>query len=107
MSLIPELVTARKLLKLTQADVAKTSGLSRMTVQRIEAGEIDPRLTTVLEMARTLKMELVVVPAALRHEVEVFVQSKSTSLERPPTEEAAPFILGAVANQSPEGDGPA
>lgn len=85
MSLIPALVTARKVLKLTQADVAKTAGLSRMTVQRIEAGEIDPRLTTVLEMARTLRMDVVVVPAALRQEVETFVQSKVKSLERPPT----------------------
>ena len=89
MSLITELVSSRKRLKLTQADVAKAAGLSRMTVQRIEAGEIDPRLTTVLEMSRALQLDVVVVPAILRQEVEAFVQSKLRSLERLPTEAAS------------------
>lgn len=104
MSLITELVSTRKLQKLTQADVAKAAGLSRMTVQRIEAGEIDPRLTTVLEMARALKMDLTVVPAVLRQEVEVFVQSKVKSLEQPPTEAAAASIIGTVAAPGIEED---
>nr|WP_315187313.1 helix-turn-helix transcriptional regulator [uncultured Albidiferax sp.] len=97
MSLITELVSSRKRLKLTQADVAKAAGLSRMTVQRIEAGEIDPRLTTVLEMSRALQLDVVVVPAILRQEVEAFVQSKVRSLERLPAEAAASVTEMVIA----------
>lgn len=107
MSLITELVSSRKRLKLTQADVAKAAGLSRMTVQRIEAGEIDPRLTTVLEMSRALQLDVVVVPAILRQEVEAFVQSKVRSLERLPAEAAAASVTEMVAAPDAEGNGSA
>jgi len=51
-------------LGLKQQDLAEQAGLSRMTVQRIESGAIDPRLSTLAEMARVLGLELVAVAAA-------------------------------------------
>lgn len=61
MNLIAELQAARKRLGLKQQELAEQAGLSRMTVQRIESGAIDPRLSTLAEMARVLRMELVAV----------------------------------------------
>ena len=61
MNLIAELQAARKRQGLKQQELAEQAGLSRMTVQRIESGAIDPRLSTLAEMARVLGLELVAV----------------------------------------------
>ena len=58
MNLIAELQAARKRQGLKQQELAERAGLSRMTVQRIESGAIDPRLSTLVEMARVLGLTL-------------------------------------------------
>lgn len=55
--LIEQLTQARKAVQMTQADLAERAGLSRMTVQRLESGAMDPRLSTLSEMARVLGLE--------------------------------------------------
>jgi DNA-binding XRE family transcriptional regulator len=64
MSMVAVLAETRKHQGLTQAALAEGAGLSRMTVQRIESGDIDPRLSTLQEMARVLGLDLMAVPAA-------------------------------------------
>lgn len=61
--LIAQLAQARKAQHLTQAELAERAGLSRMTVQRLESGSLDPRLSTLHEMARVLGLALAAVPA--------------------------------------------
>ena len=61
--LLARLAHARKAANLTQAELAERAGLSRMTVQRLESGSLDPRLSTLQELARALNMELHAVPA--------------------------------------------
>lgn len=39
------------------------AGVSRMTVQRVEAGSIDPRVDTLLGMARVLGLKPLLVPS--------------------------------------------
>ena len=73
--LIQELEAARKAADMSQDQLATRSGLSRMTVQRTEAGQIDPRLSSVAAIAKTLGMDLMLVPTALRPELESFVRS--------------------------------
>ncbi len=90
--LIHELEGARKAADLTQQALAERAGLSRMTVQRIEAGQIDPRLSTLLVMARALGLELMPVPAALRAQLEEFVQSGGRLLGQPAGVGAPPSI---------------
>ncbi len=65
--LIQELEQARKAAGLSQEALAKAAGLSRMTVQRIESGAIDPRLSTLAEMARVLGLQLVAVASEQPH----------------------------------------
>jgi len=57
--LIAQLAHARKAQQLTQAELAEKAGLSRMTVQRMESGSLDPRLSTLHELARALGLRLV------------------------------------------------
>lgn len=76
MSIIPQqLAHVRRAQGLTQAELADKAGLSRMAVQKTESGSTDPRLSTLAVMARALGMELMLVPTALRHDLEHFVQS--------------------------------
>ena len=55
-----------------------------MTVQRAEAGQIDPRLSSVLAIAKTLNVELMLLPAMLKAELESFVRSGGRFLGQPP-----------------------
>jgi len=75
--IIPSLALARKANHLTQAELAERAGLSRMTVQRLEGGSLDPRLSTLQEMARVLGLELVAVPSSLRPAVQALIASGS------------------------------
>ena len=74
MSITKELEVARRSFPLTQAELAQRSGINRMTVGRIEAG-FDPRMSTLQELARAMGLELMLVPRALRSEVEGFLRS--------------------------------
>lgn len=80
--IIKELEAARKAALLTQGELAQRAGVSRMTVSRIEAG-MDPRLSTLLELARAMGMEVMLVPRALRPEVEGFLRSGGRMLGQP------------------------
>ncbi|RZL65304.1 MAG: XRE family transcriptional regulator [Variovorax sp.] len=93
MSILDDLARARKSAGMTQAELAAAGGLSRMTVQRIEAGDIDPRLSTLLEMARALALEPMLVPGELRAEVEAFLRSSGRMLGQPPGAGAPPSVI--------------
>lgn len=87
---------ARRAAGLQQEELARRAGVSRMTVQRLEAGTIDPRVSTVGVLARALGLDLLLVPAALRPEVEGFVQSGGRLLGQPPGVGAPPSIVDTL-----------
>lgn len=74
--LVNALTAVRKLRHITQADLAHQAGLSRMTVQRLESNGLDPRLSTLQEMARVLEHDLVAIPSQLRSEFELWMQAQ-------------------------------
>jgi len=88
-----ELESARRAAGITQQQLASRAGLSRMTVQRTESQEIDPKLSTVIEMARALGMDVMLVPTALRPDLENFVRSGGRYLAQPPGGDAPPSIV--------------
>ena len=99
--LIAELEAARKAADLTQDQLATRSGLSRMTVQRTEAGQIDPRLSSVAAIAKTLGMDVMLVPTLLRPELESFVRSGGRFLGQPAGSGAPLSIAQTLARSSP------
>ncbi|MGB6103257.1 MAG: helix-turn-helix transcriptional regulator [Pusillimonas sp.] len=92
-SLASELETVRKASGLTQGQLAARAGLNRMTVQRLESGALDPRLSTVLEMARAMGMELLLVPQSLRREVHGFIRSGGRTLAQPAGADAPASVV--------------
>lgn len=96
MSIVEGLRTARRFVGLKQEELASRAGLSRMTVQRIEAGSIDPRLSTVLVVARVLGLELMLVPKELRPLLEDFVRAGGRTLGQAPGVGAPPSIVDSL-----------
>lgn len=94
-SIIEELESSRKAARLTQADLARRSGVNRMTVGRIEAG-LDPRLSTVQELARAMGMDIMLVPVNLRAEVEGFVRSGGKLVSQPPGTNAPRSVVDLI-----------
>jgi transcriptional regulator with XRE-family HTH domain len=96
MSFISELSAARKAANLTQEELATQAGLTRMTVQRTESGSIDPRLSSLAEMARVLGLEIMLVPKELREPLQAFVRSGGRVLGQPAGAEAPPSLADSL-----------
>jgi transcriptional regulator with XRE-family HTH domain len=73
---VTTLTTIRKSRHMTQAELAQEAGLSRMTVQRLESNGLDPRLSTLQEMARVLEHELVIIPIHLHGAFEQWLAER-------------------------------
>lgn len=91
--LISTLSQARKAMHMTQAELAERAGLSRMAVQRTETGDVDPRFSTLREMARVLDMDLIAVPSALRTQLQAFIESGGTLPAKPEEVGTPPAII--------------
>ncbi len=89
MNIVDELSSLRKTHGVTQAELASRAGLSRVTVNKIENGAVDPQLSTLEEYGRALDVELMVVPRHLRADLEAFLKSGGRYLAQP-TGAAAP-----------------
>jgi len=63
--LLSQLSSARKAKKLSQAAVSQVLGCPQSYLSAVEHGKHDIRLTTFLELARLLDLEVALVPRAL------------------------------------------
>jgi transcriptional regulator with XRE-family HTH domain len=95
LSIVRDLESARKASRLTQAELAQRSGVNRMTVGRIESG-LDPRLSTVQELARAMGMDIMLVPKELRPEIENFVRSGGRLIAHPPGVSAPKSVVDLI-----------
>ncbi len=59
---VSQLKLARKRKGLTQAELGKKVGLPQSYISKVEGGSIDIRLSSLLEMARALELEPMLVP---------------------------------------------
>ncbi len=90
------LKNARTAAQLSQSDLAARAGLSRMTVQKIEAGAIDPRLSTLLVLMRALGLDLLLVPTAIRPTVDDFLRSGGRVVGQPAGTTAPASIVDVI-----------
>lgn len=93
--------SARRAAGLRQEDLAARAGLSRMTVQKLEAGSIDPRMSTLTVLARALGLELMLVPADLSPAVEDFLRSGGRIVAQPPGV-GAPASIVEILSRTPQ-----
>jgi len=69
-----QLRQARRAARLTQEQVAGLAGLSRPRYRDIETGVAAARTTTLVNIARAVGLEMMLVPQALVPAVEVLLQ---------------------------------
>ena len=61
-SIIEQLKSARQQQGMKQSELGDKLGLPQSHISKIEQGANDPRLSTVIDMARVLNQELVLIP---------------------------------------------
>lgn len=94
--LLTEMRAARRAAGLSQDDMAAEGGVSRVTLNRMETGVIDPRLSTVEVLARSLGLEVMLVPSSLRPDLQAFIQSGGRMLGQPAGVDAPRSIVDTV-----------
>ncbi len=63
--IIEELVAARRTAKLSQRALGTKVGLAQSHISKIERGAVDPQLSNLLEVARALGLEPMLIPKRL------------------------------------------
>lgn len=76
-----ELRAARKAKGLTQAELGAKMGLPQSHISQIESGKTDLRLSSLLEMARLLDLEPILVPRLLAPAVRAMISGKGEALQ--------------------------
>jgi transcriptional regulator with XRE-family HTH domain len=87
--LIREVQDQRVKASLSQRALAARSGLTQAHISQIETGSLEPGLSSFIDMARALDLELVLVPKKLVPAVQGILRQTSAESFSPETGEAA------------------
>lgn len=75
--IVAKLKEARKQKQLSQRDLSAAAGVPQAHISKIENGAVDTRLSSLVELARALDLEVMLVPRKLVPAVEAIVRSGS------------------------------
>ena len=70
-------VNVRKIRKdrhITQQEMAEISGIRQPRISQIESGQVEPKMSEIIDMSNALKMAVVMVPGRLLESVQVSVR---------------------------------
>lgn len=81
--IIEKLHAARKTKGLTQGALGAKMGLPQSHISQIEAGKIDMRLSSFLEMARLLDLEPMLIPRTLTPAVRSMLSDGGDKMSQP------------------------
>lgn len=62
---IATIIDARKSKQLSQSEVGRRLGLPQSYISRLESGRLDVRLTSLIDIARFLELELMLIPSSM------------------------------------------
>ncbi|MBU4610624.1 helix-turn-helix transcriptional regulator [Achromobacter sp. GG226] len=88
-----QLRRTRRARGMTQAALAAEAGLSRFAVTRAETRADDTRLSTLEAMARALGLDILLVPSALRGDIDALVRAGGRVLAQPEGVDAPASIV--------------
>jgi HTH-type transcriptional regulator/antitoxin HipB len=82
MSIIKQLKNARLALGMKQAELGKKIGLPQSHVSKIEQGDTNPRLSTVVDWAEALDQKLMLIPRQEVPYIEALLGREEDTEER-------------------------
>jgi len=85
---------------MTQGELATKAALSRTAVQQVESGRTDPHFSTLLALVGAVDMDIMVVPKALRQELQWFIQAEGKCLGHPPGISAPLSIVDEIIGRN-------
>lgn len=100
-SIIKSLRARRKGQGLTLRGLAQKVGSTHSHIARIESGTTDPKLSTVIELARTLELEVMLIPRQLVPVVQSLVRGAAKRKEED-EEESTPRAAYALTEDEDE-----
>lgn len=77
--LTKSLKSARQEKNLSQRALSLKTGIQQTQISRIESGQADLRVSTLVELARSLDLEVMLIPRSLFPAVNSITQQKSNS----------------------------
>lgn len=77
--IIDAIKTARKRKGLTQRDLSTKTKIPQSHISKIEKGSVDLHISSLIEIARTLDLEIMLVPRSLVMTVEALQRSSSNN----------------------------
>ena len=80
---IAALKAARNDKKLSQRDLSKQAGVPQSHISKIEGGEVDLQLSSLIGLASALDLELMLVPRRLIPAVQTIMRSGASQFSRP------------------------
>lgn len=92
--IVRSLKVAREAKGLSQRDLGARIGVPQGHISKIESGRTDIRLSSLIEIARALDLELTLVPRKALPAVEAMVRRISPSQATPPIIDAAKAVRG-------------
>ncbi len=86
--LIQALKQARQTKNLSQRSLARKLGIPQSHLSKIESGRVDVRLSSLIELARTLELELMLIPRTVVVPVSAIVHNATSDKPRSLSEPA-------------------
>ncbi|MGM0634058.1 MAG: helix-turn-helix domain-containing protein [Pseudomonadota bacterium] len=81
--IIEALKKARKERGLTQRGLSEKAGIPQSHISKIESGAVDMKLSSLVELARSLGLEVTVIPRRLVPAVEALLKGAPSGQRRP------------------------
>ena len=81
--IIKALIDARKAKKLTQSELALRLGVPQSYISRLESGRLDLRLSSLIDIARFLNLEVLLMPSSMIPVVNSLNSSMTIGENRP------------------------
>ena len=81
--LIQAIKQARQSKKISQRSLAAKMGIPQSHLSKIESGNVDVRLSSLIELARTLELELMLVPRTVVVPVSAIIHNATSDHPKP------------------------
>jgi len=81
--IINSISEARKAKNLTQTELGKRLGLPQSYISKLESGRLDIRISTMIEIARYLNLEIMMVPTAMAPTMHSVMDTRTSTQKEP------------------------